>query len=344
MTKWITKKRKSGENIHIPLNNGNRISEREITLKKPDQTPHEIKNVKNLEKKARDMLKEIANISNVDILLDSMKRYTGLLSSYSPFNATLIQMYDPDYTIVRSKREWDRFGYSLKDDAKKIPILVPIGVPTKHMPGEIVKFIEEKRAEGLSDEIIDHLVHKKFGQSIGYTHVFKTGYVYDKRDVLPNPNKKQLQSWDIDMTSQELYETAKKFAEQNHIRAVEGNTDDARGWSTGAEIHIMKVPGEDKEAVNTILHELAHSLLGHSKLNMPRDKKEAEAELVAYLVAEHYGINLHKEAKAYIASWLEKKGDKFTEENIDRSLKTARNIINGIDQINYTGAGKSEKS
>jgi hypothetical protein len=29
-TKWITNKRKNGENIHIPLDNGNRIREREI--------------------------------------------------------------------------------------------------------------------------------------------------------------------------------------------------------------------------------------------------------------------------------------------------------------------------
>jgi hypothetical protein len=331
--RWITKKNKHDENIHIPINNGNRIREREITLKKPDQTTHEIESVRNLEKKARDMLKDIANVSDVDILLDTMQRYTGLLSSYSPSNASLIQMYDPEYTIVRSKQDWDNFGYMLKDDAKKIPILVPIGVQKKPMPGGIAKFIEEKRFAGLSDEFIDQLVNEKFSQSIGFTHVFKIGYVYDKRDVIPNPKKKHLQYIDIDIPSEKVYENAKKFAEQNHIRVVEGDTGGARGWSSGAEIHVMKAPGEDKEAVNTILHELAHSLLEHQKLNIPRDKKEAEAELVAYLVAGHYKINLEKEAKAYIGGWLGKKGDRFTEENIDRSLKIARDIINGIDQI-----------
>jgi len=343
-TKWITKKNKHEENIHIPIEEG-KIRERELSLKMPEQSKWEKERVRNLEKKAREMLKDIANVSDVDILLDTMKRYTGLLSDYSPFNASLIQMYNPDYTIVRSKQEWDRFGYELKDDAKKIPILVPIGVPKKHMPGEIVKFIEEKRAEGLSDEMIEHLIHEKFGENPeGYTHTFKVGYVYDKKDVKPNPKKKQLQEWNIDLTSEELYEKAKKFAEQNHIKVVEGDTGSARGWSSGPEIHVMKAPGEDREAVNTILHELAHSLLEHYKRgDMARDKKEAEAELTAYLVAGHYGVDLHKEAKAYIGAWLQKKGDRFTEENLDRVLKTAKEIINGIDKINYMEAIKNER-
>jgi hypothetical protein len=33
-SKWITKKSKSGGNIHIPINNGNRIREREINPKR----------------------------------------------------------------------------------------------------------------------------------------------------------------------------------------------------------------------------------------------------------------------------------------------------------------------
>jgi hypothetical protein len=340
-TRWITKKNKHDENIHIPIEEG-KIRERELSLKMPEQSEWEREKVRNLEKKARDILKDLSNVSNVEILLDTMKRYSGLLSDYSGFNATIIQSYDPDYTIVRSKQEWDRFGYELKDDAKKIPILVPIGVPKKHMPGEIVKFIEEKRAEGLSDEMIEHLVLEKFGQSPGgYTHVFKIGYVYDKRDVKPNPKKKQLQEWNIDLTSEELYEKAKKFAVQNHIKVVEGDTWDARGWSIGSEIHVMKAPGEDREAVNTLLHELAHSLLEHYKRgDMTRDKKEAEAQLTAYLVASHYGIDLQKETKTYVGAWLQKKGDKFTEENLDRVLKTAKEIINGIDRMNYMEVNK----
>jgi len=346
--KWITKKDKTGENKHIPiLLTRSSIPERKLrdinlSTEILRQSKLEREKVKNLEKKARDILKDLSNVSNVNILLDTMKRYSGLLSDYSGFNATLIQSYDPDYTIVRSKQEWDRFGYELKDDAKKIPILVPVGVPRKHMPGEIVKFIEKKREEGLSDEMIEHLVQEKFGKNLeGFTHTFKIGYVYDKKYVKPNPKKKQLQEWNIDLTSEELYEKAKKFAEENHIKVVEGDTWEGRGWSIGSEIHVMRAPGEDREAVNTLLHELAHSLLEHYKRrDMTRDKKEAEAQLTAYLVASHYGIDLQKETKTYIGAWLQKKGDKFTEENLDRVLKTSKEIINGIDKMNYIKLNK----
>jgi len=338
--RWITKKNKHDENIHIPIEEG-KIRERELSLKMPEQSEWEKERVRNLEKKAREILKDLSNVSNVDILLDTLKRYSGLLSDYSPFNASLIQSYDPDYTIVRSKQEWDRFGYELKDGAKKIPILVPIGVPKKHMPGEIVKFIEEKRAEGLSDEMIEHLVHEKFEKNLGgYTHTFKIGYVYDKRDVKPSPEKKQLQEWNIDLTAEELYQKAKNFAEQNQIKVVEGGTGEiGRGYATisngGLEIHVMKAPGEDREAVNTMLHELGHSLLDHFIRKIPRELEEAEAQLTAYLVASHYGVDLQEYTKAYIGAWLDKKGNKFTEENLDRVLKTAKEIINGIDKINY---------
>jgi len=341
-TRWITKKNKHDENIHIPIEE-RKIREREILLEMPEQSKLEKEKVGNLEKKAREMLKDISNLSDVDLLLDTMKRYTGLLSSYSPFNASLIQEYDPNYTVVRSKEEWDKFGYELKDDAKRIPILVPIGVPKKAMPGEIVKFIEEKRAEGLSDEMIDHLVSEKFGGNPeGYTHVFKIGYVYDKRDVKPNPKKKQLQEWNIDLTAEELYKKAKKFAEQNHIKVVEGDTGEVgRGYATisngGLEIHVMKAPGEDRETVNTILHELGHSLLEHFTRKITREQEEAEAQLTAYLVAGHYGVDLQKETKSYIGAWLDRKSDKFTEENLDRVLKTAKDIINGIDRMSYGG-------
>jgi len=341
-TRWITKKNKHDENIHIPIEE-RKIREREILLEMPEQSRLEKEKVGNLEKKAREMLKDISNLSDVDLLLDTMKRYTGLLSDYSPFNASLIQEYDPDYTIVRSKQEWDRFGYELKEGAKKIPILVPIGVPKRHMPGKIVEFIEQKRSEGLSDEMIDHLVHEKFGENPkGYTHTFKVGYVYDKRDVQPNPKKKQLQEWNIDLTAEELYEKAKNFAEQNHIKVVEGDTGEVgRGYATisngGLEIHVMKAPGEDREAVNTMLHELGHSLLEHFTRKITREQEEAEAQLTAYLVASHYGVDLQKETKAYIGAWLDKKGDKFKEENLDRVLKTAKDIINGIDRMSYGG-------
>ncbi|PMP74152.1 MAG: hypothetical protein C0180_04895, partial [Aciduliprofundum sp.] len=298
--------------------------------------------VKELEKEAREILKEMLEISDLEVLMDSLSRYTGLLSDYSPFNAILIESHDPHFTIVRSEQEWNRFGYKLKKDAKGIPILVPIGGGKKVMPGEVLKFIEEKRAEGLSDEMIEHLVNEKFQNKFVHTHNFRVGFVYDKKDVEPDPKKKQIQEWDISPTNEEMYNMAKAFAEK-HFKVIEGNVKDARGVSYGGVIQVLKAPGETKEAVNTILHEIAHEMLGHHKTKLSREAKELEAELTAYLVAKNYGIDLKNYAKTYLKAWWKNGGYKhFGENNLDRVLKTAHEIIQGINEANFHKLTKSE--
>jgi hypothetical protein len=245
----------------------------------------------------------------------------------------LIERADPNYTIVRSKEEWARFGYKLKKNAKGIPILYPVSGGKKVMPGEVLKFIEEKRKEGLSDEIILSQVKENFKNVFRETHVFRVGFVYDKRDVVPDKKKKQLDEWNKSLSSKQLYENAKSFAKL-YYKVVEGGVPDARGVSKRGEIRVLKVPGENKNAVNTILHEIAHQMLNHLETKQPKEVKEMEAELVAYLVAKHYGVDLKDRAQKYLASYYKNGGkEHFGEENIDRVLKTAHQIIQGIDEV-----------
>ncbi len=210
------------------------------------------------------------------------------------------------------------------------------------MPGQVAKFIDQKRGEGLSDEMIESLVNEKFKGIYVPVHTFTEGYVYDKKDVRPAPGKKQLDEWDTDLSNEQLYRQAKNFA-MLKFKVVDddkgediGRPSKARGYSSGGEIHILKVPGESKSALNTLLHEMSHEMLGHHQRKISREAKEMEAELCAYVVAKHYNIDLGKKAKAYIGSWYSP--EKFNEENIDRVMKTAHDIIRGIDHANGRGA------
>ncbi|MGC8584844.1 MAG: hypothetical protein ACP5L4_01815, partial [Thermoplasmata archaeon] len=281
MATWRSKKKNSGKVIHFPIHEGYTQREREIIInkqKKSNATRREYAN--ELEKEARNILNNLSNISDLDLLLDSLSRYSGLLSNYSPYNAILIEMADPSYTIVRSEEEWNKFGYMLKEDAKGIPILYPIGGGKKVMPGEMAKFIEEKREEGLSDEMIMSMIKEdpRFQNTYIATHSFDIGFVYDKRDVVPNPKKKQLEEWDTSLTNEQLYQDARNYA-QKFLNVIEGGVKNARGFSTGGEIHILKAPGESKASVNTLLHEMAHEMLGHHNTKLSREAMEMEAEL-----------------------------------------------------------------
>ncbi|MCL4336103.1 MAG: hypothetical protein M1344_02590 [Candidatus Thermoplasmatota archaeon] len=151
--KWITKK-SGDESRHVKIETERKP--REVQVKSVGPTPAQ------LEKQAWDMLGDLSKITSVDQLLLQMKKYSGTLGDYSAFNSMLIHMQDEGATIVRSANEWKYFGRELKEDARPVSILYPVGIPRKDGPGKVKDFIERKREEGLDDEAIYQLVREKF--------------------------------------------------------------------------------------------------------------------------------------------------------------------------------------
>lgn len=220
----------------------------------------------------------------------------------------------------------------MNGDAKKILILHPIGVPPKTSNGLVLKFIEEKRGEGLSDEEIMSQLSRMMRPGGGRTHVFGIGAVYDKSETVAAEDGLHLpESESVGAT--ELYSRLKHIASQ-HYTLEEGTVEKARGYTAhslegGVRIRVMRVPGEDAEALHTLIHEMSHARLKHLKNGQEYGLNEAEAELSTYLVGPHYGFDFGKDSSAYIASWL--KGRKMGEESIDRSMNNARWVIQQID-------------
>lgn len=76
------------------------------------------------------------------------------------------------------------------------------------------------------------------------------------------------------------------------------------------------------QTIKTLLHEMAYQKL-HDKDNVPeakdisRNGKEVEAESVAYVVCQYYGINTSDYSFSYVAGWS---GGKETPE-LKASLK-----------------------
>ena len=169
--KWITKG--SGDKKkHVLINTDKET--REVQVKDPGVSPS------TLEKEAWNMMGSLANVTTVEQLLLQMKKYSGTLGDYSAFNSMLIYMQNKNATIVRSANEWKYFGRDLKDDARPISVLYPLGIPSKDGPGKLKDFIEKKRKEGLDDEAIEQLVTEKFNlERTGTAYVFGTGKVYD---------------------------------------------------------------------------------------------------------------------------------------------------------------------
>ena len=89
--------------------------------------------------------------------------------------------------------------------------------------------------------------------------------------------------------------------------------------------------------IKTLLHEMAHQKL-HDKDNVSeaqditRNGKEVEAESVAYVVCQHYGINTSDYSFSYVAGWSEGNEIPELKASLDKIRQTAFEFINQLDQ------------
>ena len=346
--KWITVKNKNKENRHVKLS-GMKDSRPtlEMKLRYSDVNPSR-KETLTLEQLARDQLKRASQATTVDQMLLHLEKYTGLLGDFSSFNSVLIKEQDPYATVVRSKSDWLAYGYKVEDDAVPINILFPV-VSGKHASnGKILEFINKLRAQGLSDEMIDEKVREKYPNNRIPTHTFGITQVFDKKAVDPIPGKKQINVFDRDseMKAQALYSYLKDVASSNY-RVTEDPFAGGRGFTAqdpeqGQRINVMKIPGENVQALRTLLHELSHAKLEHVYgKGGSRGTQESEAELSAWLVGKHFGYDF-KDSAPYIKGWSSHQD--FKEDNVDRSMKTAAWIIKNVDLEELKGKSISGPS
>lgn len=328
--KWITKKNENGESKHIRMDSAKTVREKTVVATKMGPT------VEELEKQAWGILDDLSKVSTVDQLLLELRKYSGTLGDYSAFNSMLIGLQDPKATIVRSKTEWGYFGRELKEDAKSMNVLFPIGIPPKEMPGKMKKFIEEKRNEGLDDDAITELVAEKLRRSgNGFAHYFGTGDVYDISQTNAIPGK-ETPIEDV-VSARELYKTLKGIAQEHYTVEEDIIFNGARGYTghsgEGQRIVVMKIPGEDVNVLHTLIHEMSHARLEHLyRDDLMRGQAESEAELSTYLVGSHFGFDFKDDSAAYIKSWLDRttKDKGLGKENLDRVMNNARWLIQEI--------------
>ena len=122
---------------------------------------------------------------------------------------------------------------------------------------------------------------------------------------------------------------------------------EANGYCTlakaGPEVYVQDGMAPAMTA-KTLAHEIAHALMhtgkDESRAGLSTADLELEAESVAYVVLQHFGIDSGDYSFGYIASWRfeHKDADKALAELGSRIQKTAADIIDGIN----AGAGTEQ--
>lgn len=87
---------------------------------------------------------------------------------------------------------------------------------------------------------------------------------------------------------------------------------------------------DDAATVGTLIHEIAHGEL-HRDVTLSdaeREKREVEAEAVAYVVGTHFGLEMR--SGFYLASWTNDEAD-ILRDRLERITNTAARVIDAIE-------------
>jgi antirestriction protein ArdC len=256
--------------------------------------------------------------------------FCAKLPRYSVNNQILIMMQKPDATMCQSFTNWKEVNRHVRKGEKGIRILAPA-------PYKMQK--EQEKVDASGKTILD-----KDGEPVKETvevtiNAFKPVSTFDvsqtEGEPIPSPGVDELTG------SVEGYETL--LAAIKEVVPVpisfEQIDSGAKGFYHLEENRIVVQEGmSEAQTVKTLLHEASHQAL-HSKEAMDsagekksKNQKETEAESVAYVVCQHYGIDTSDYSFPYVATWSADKEVPELKASLDTIRRTASELIVKIDE------------
>ncbi len=255
--------------------------------------------------------------------------FCAKLPRYSVNNQLLIMLQRPDATLCQSFTGWKDVNRFVKKGEKGIRILAPA-------PYKLEKEQEKKDATG-------NVIRDKDGEPVREkvevtVNAFKPVSTFDvsqtEGEPLPQLGVSEL-AGSVDGYGKLM--DAIKEAVPVPI-AFEQIDSGAKGYFHLEENRIVVQEGmSEAQTVKTLLHEASHQAL-HSREAMDKNadrksraQKEVEAESVAYVVCQHYGIDTSDYSFAYVATWSEGKEVPELKASLDTIRRAASELITKID-------------
>ena len=246
---------------------------------------------------------------------DRYKEYLKVMSkftSYSFSNCMLIAMQKPDASLVAGYGKWKALGRQVNQGEKGIMILAP-------MP--------YKRKSDDPDEEEETAI------------AFKATYVFD----VSQTSGKDLPDYVQDLEGE--IEQEQMTAVFDALRKAVGipiSFEDIPGtshgyYSTGEDRIVIQTGMSDAQTVKTGIHECAHKLLHDKNLEIAtvqsdRSGREVQAESVAFIVAEHFGLDTSEYSFPYIAGWSKGKPSEELSKYLTEIQEAAKTLVTAITE------------
>lgn len=248
---------------------------------------------------------------------------------YSARNAFLILLQRPDAAFVAGYNTWKELGRQVKRGEQGIQILAPCGF-------EAYQLLEKKDPktgqtvigpDGQPETVKKPISPNRFR----IAHVFDLSQTEGKE--LPQIGASELtgEVKDFDGIYERLAALSPLPVEQKDFPGG------AKGYTSFSDNCVVVRPGMSQvQTIKTLVHEIAHA-----KLHKPSDildeaqkkkrrQKEVEAESIAYVVCQYFGIDTSDYSLGYVAGWS--KGEELAElkASLDTIHRTAGEIIDAI--------------
>ena len=255
-------------------------------------------------------------------------QYAAYLTAMSKFhhysfgNTMLIFMQCPNATNVAGYHDWRRnFGRQVKRGERGITILAPCPYRRKEE-------VEEDASDGSPATSVQWV------QRMG----FRTVTVFDVSQTEGKPLPELVKKLTGDVAQYESMVAALRSISPYPI-SMESFPGGAYGCCNFVERRILVQPDMSQiQTIKTMIHEVSHA-----KLHAPPEKteelpqhkqrfvREMEAESVAYVVCQHFGIDTADYSFGYVAGWSHGKDLSQLKASLELIRNTAAELIDGID-------------
>lgn len=283
--------------------------------------------VKALTEQLEAGVKEVFESEQYKTYLKTMSKF----HQYSFGNVLLILMQCPEASLVAGFQTWKRhFGRTVKKGEHGIQIIAPT---------QRSRLVKQDRLDPDTQRPVIGLdgVPEQEPVFVSYQS-FRVTYVFD----VSQTEGKELPSYGVDELTgdvpyfDDLFSAIEKLApvpiEYRPAAAAKG------GYNCLEQKIYVNEGMSQVQTLKTLIHETAHALLHDSSVlddeipKKDRHTKEVEAESIAYVVCQHFGIDTSDYSFPYVTGWSRGKELPELKASLECISRTAAGMIDSVEK------------